>query len=652
MPSRRDDLAALTENANQALGAIAQRNAEFDRSLVALPPFLRQANTTFVNLRAALDDLDPLVQDALVGTKDLAPFLRDVRTVVDPAIPVFDDLTVALDRKGPSNDLTDALLASPATEKAASQSVEPTLAALDAGQPNVAFARPYTPDLIGLLAKFGQVTAYYDADGHYARVAPAGANIFQNTGGTLTPLAPAQQFDQYAALGLGPFLRCPGGSTQAGAAGRPPIPRSGPPRRRLQSRRGTPGRMRRALAIVVVILGCVVLLSVGSAAGGEEGNYEVRAAFDNAAFLVNGEEVRIAGANVGVITDVTVSEYDEAIREDGSADPGKAIVVMRIDDPGFQDFRADASCLIRPQSLIGEKFVECEPTQPRAAGTEPPPPLEQIPDGEPARASTCCRWSATARRSISTSSTTSCEQPYPDRFRLILNDLGAGLAARGDDLAEIIERANPALRETNEVLAILARQNRHLEQARRRLRHDRRAPLAPRARTSSASSTRPDGRRGDRERSADLEEQLRAAARLPARAAPDDGPPRRLLRPARRRCSRPRVAAPSTDPTPSSRAAAVLGRGHAGASRPRQGRRGRSGRSARADPVVNQVRGLAKARRPCEALRQLLAACRTDRRLRGHRRVPATTPPARSTAFDQYGHYLAPRCRLTNCVGY
>ena len=48
------------------------------------------------------------------------------------------------------------------------------------------------------------------------------------------------------------------------------------------------------------------------------------------------------------------------------------------------------------------------------------------------------------------------EEPYPDRFRLILNDLGAGFAARGEDLAEIIERSNPALRETNKVLAILA----------------------------------------------------------------------------------------------------------------------------------------------------------------------------------------------------
>ena len=32
---------------------------------------------------------------------------------------------------------------------------------------------------------------------------------------------------------------------------------------------------------------------------------------------------------------------------------------MNIADPGFQDFRSDATCLIRPQSLIGEKFVDC-----------------------------------------------------------------------------------------------------------------------------------------------------------------------------------------------------------------------------------------------------------------------------------------------------
>ena len=76
---------------------------------------------------------------------------------------------------------------------------------------------------------------------------------------------------------------------------------------------------------------------------------------------------------------------------------------MKITDPGFQDFRSDASCLIRPQSLIGEKFVDCRPTLPRAPGPPPPPPLKQIPDrASRAPASTCCRWRTTAPASTPT----------------------------------------------------------------------------------------------------------------------------------------------------------------------------------------------------------------------------------------------------------
>ena len=49
--------------------------------------------------------------------------------------------------------------------------------------------------------------------------------------------------------------------------------------------------------------------------------------------------------------------------------------MLDIDKAGFQDFRQDATCQIRPQSLIGEKFVDCRPTLPRAPGSEPPPEL-------------------------------------------------------------------------------------------------------------------------------------------------------------------------------------------------------------------------------------------------------------------------------------
>src|SRR5688572_14281904 len=116
---------------------------------------------------------------------------------------------------------------------------------------------------------------------------------------------------------------------------------------------------------VLVITALAVMLSalVVSTAGGQDGSgddgdsYYVRAIFDNGSFIVKDENVRIGGANVGSVESVDVSMPGEPVRADGSDDPGKAVVILRIDDPGFQDFRADASCEIRPQSLIGERFV-------------------------------------------------------------------------------------------------------------------------------------------------------------------------------------------------------------------------------------------------------------------------------------------------------
>ena len=49
---------------------------------MALPGTLRQANTTFHNLRPALDDLDVLVNAAKPATKNLAPFLRQLKPVL------------------------------------------------------------------------------------------------------------------------------------------------------------------------------------------------------------------------------------------------------------------------------------------------------------------------------------------------------------------------------------------------------------------------------------------------------------------------------------------------------------------------------------------------------------------------------------------
>lgn len=223
----------------------------------------------------------------------------------------------------------------------------------------------------------------------------------------------------------------------------------------------------------LAVLGGVVNVAADEVADGEE--YLVRAYFDNAGFLVKSEEVRVAGAKVGTIAEVDVSRLGEIVSTERGAIPGKAVVVLEITDPAFQDFREDAACLIRPQSLLGEKFVECEPTQPRAATSEPPPPLERIPEGERGAGQLFLPIESNGKAVDLDLVNNITREPERDRLRLILNDLGAGLAGRGKTLGEVIERANPALRETDEVLKILADQNQGLAQ----LAHDSDTVLEP-----------------------------------------------------------------------------------------------------------------------------------------------------------------------------
>jgi phospholipid/cholesterol/gamma-HCH transport system substrate-binding protein len=240
----------------------------------------------------------------------------------------------------------------------------------------------------------------------------------------------------------------------------------------------------RRIAAIVALLATATLAIFGQGASGDGGDYEVRAIFDNGGFTVPGEAVRVAGANVGSVSSVDVTLEGERVHRDGSPDPGKAVVVMKIDDAGFQDFRQDATCLIRPQSLLGEKYVDCQPTTPRAPGSEPPPSLDVVPEGEPGAGQRFLPLENNGKEVDVDLINNIMREPYADRFRLILNDLGAGFAARGEDLAAIVRRADPALRQTNRVLAELASQNQRLSQ----LARNGDKVLAPWARERRATS--------------------------------------------------------------------------------------------------------------------------------------------------------------------
>lgn len=219
--------------------------------------------------------------------------------------------------------------------------------------------------------------------------------------------------------------------------------------------------------IPVVILAAVVVAIVLLLSGGTSGSgYQVRAVFDNGAFMVSGEQVRVAGANVGTIESVSVSRPGETVAyKDGKpvSVPGKAILVMDISDPGFQDFREDASCQIRPQSLIGEKYVDCRPTLPRAPGAPVPPPLKKIESG-PGKGQYLLPLGSNGTSVDPDLINDINTLPYAQRFRLIFNELGAGLAGRGEDLEVLVKRANPVLRDVDTLFGVLSAQRKQLAQ--------------------------------------------------------------------------------------------------------------------------------------------------------------------------------------------
>jgi phospholipid/cholesterol/gamma-HCH transport system substrate-binding protein len=225
--------------------------------------------------------------------------------------------------------------------------------------------------------------------------------------------------------------------------------------------------MRKAIVIgglVAVVIAAIVLISSG---GGESNGYVVRAIFDNGGFMVKGEQVRVAGANVGKIESVGVTLPGEVASYEGGKEQaisGKAVIAMQITDPGFQDFRSDASCLIRPQSLIGEKFVDCRPTLPRAPGAQPAPPLKEIPSGQPGAGQYLLPLENNSTSVDPDLINDINKLPYAQRFRLIFNELGAGLAGRGGDIEAAVKRANPALRDVDRLLGILNDQRDQLTQ--------------------------------------------------------------------------------------------------------------------------------------------------------------------------------------------
>ena len=186
--------------------------------------------------------------------------------------------------------------------------------------------------------------------------------------------------------------------------------------------------------LVGLAVGVAVMTGASADTSSSSGKtYKIQ--FDNAFGLTTGGDLKIGGVRAG-----STSGFDLKKIGDGRY---VAEVQGKITAPGISGFKKDASCEIRPQSLIGEYYVDCQP----GSSGQPLPDGGTIPVKQTASTVPPDLMQNVMRR------------PYRERFRLILAELGTGLAGRPDDLAQVLQRAAPGLRETSKVLQILGRQN-------------------------------------------------------------------------------------------------------------------------------------------------------------------------------------------------
>jgi phospholipid/cholesterol/gamma-HCH transport system substrate-binding protein len=218
--ARKEALTGLIEHANTTFQAIGSQQANLAKGLKQLPVTLRQGNRTFADLPATFSALKQLVDASKPTSKPLTTFFTKLRPLVTTATPVVGNFKEAFSRPGPNNDLTDLVRALPQLAKALTTASPAGVTSLKESVPITAFFGPYSPDLVGTLSTFGQTAAYYDANGHYARLSSVFPDFKLGAGNNLTPATAQQALE---GLKTGQLHRCPGAATQPAADGSSPF---------------------------------------------------------------------------------------------------------------------------------------------------------------------------------------------------------------------------------------------------------------------------------------------------------------------------------------------------------------------------------------------------------------------------------------------
>jgi phospholipid/cholesterol/gamma-HCH transport system substrate-binding protein len=241
LANRQADLSGLVSHLSTTFSALASQQQALGQSIQRLPPFMRLANTTFVNLRNALPDLTSLLNASKPVAPKLQKLLVQLRPLAVDAVPTVRNLANTISRPGANNDLIELNQLAPPLAQATVGSVKANGAsrpgafivskqALQQSTPELAVARPYAVDLTGWFEGYSH-PGVYDANGAASRIAAVvGLGSVQNGVLNINPLLlnnPAlREAFAKSVLTTGQGDRCPGsmerGPTQGSAAWVPP----------------------------------------------------------------------------------------------------------------------------------------------------------------------------------------------------------------------------------------------------------------------------------------------------------------------------------------------------------------------------------------------------------------------------------------------
>jgi ABC-type transporter Mla subunit MlaD len=193
-----------------------------------------------------------------------------------------------------------------------------------------------------------------------------------------------------------------------------------------------------ALAVAAVVAICVAAAMASSGAStSTTARFDV--IFDDAHGLVAGQLVKIAGARAGSITGVRLT-------------PGFKARIEATVQARFMPFHRDATCTIRPEGLIAENYLECDP------GTRGSPPLKAAHGYPPTVPVTHTTEPVGLLDLFNT-----FNLPTRERLTVLINELGIATAGRGQDINQILLRANPTLSVARQTIDILLRQQTQLK---------------------------------------------------------------------------------------------------------------------------------------------------------------------------------------------